>query len=153
MSNRNAVQPCASEEHRHARVLAFTVNNVKTHTVKELCWCVPARGAYSARQRWAAMHGAQISSVTEPLEGQAERGKEHLKRHILLWRPEKPSLTQPALVWITLFIPVLLVLFFKSSGLRKKGIIPKPTAFLSYFKSSFWGWDHSAMSEGACDVD
>lgn len=29
-----------------------------------------------------------------PLEGQAEWRKEHLKRHILLWRSEKPSFTQ-----------------------------------------------------------
>lgn len=121
MSNRGAIEACASEEHRHAHVLAFSVNNVKTHILKQLCLGVPARGAYSVCQRRAAMHGSQIRPVTGPSEGQAERVEEHLKRHILLWRPEKPSFTEPALIWITFSLSASyfsLYTFLLSSALR-----------------------------------
>lgn len=103
----------------------------------------PARGAYSVCQRWAAKHSSQIRPVTGPLEGQAERGKEHLKRHILLWGPEKPSFTQPALVWITLslslspsyflffpFLPPFLIQLFLFT--KKIGIIPISTPFFCF---------------------
>lgn len=40
MSNCSAIHPYASEEHRHGCVLAFTVNNVETHTLKLLPLCV-----------------------------------------------------------------------------------------------------------------
>lgn len=46
-----AIQAGASEERRHARVLAFSVNNLRTHTHTLLSYCVYVRGAYSVCQR------------------------------------------------------------------------------------------------------
>lgn len=143
MSNRSAIEAYASEEHRHAHVLPFSVNNVKTHILKQLCLGVPAHGAYSVCQRWAAMHGSQIRPVTGPSEGQAERVEEHLKRHILLWRPEKPSFTEPALIWITFSLSASYFLYIPPSSAalfphtQRKGIISTLTAFCLHFKSSF----------------
>lgn len=48
-----AIQAGASEERGHARVLAFSVNNLRTdtHTHTLLSYCVYVRGAYSVCQR------------------------------------------------------------------------------------------------------
>ena len=107
-SNHTPLKSTETEAFRHLVWIMWRHTLLSNH----VCVCLIVCGEYSVCQRWVAMHISQIRPVTGPLEGQAEQEKEHLKRHILVWQSEEPSFTQPALIWITLYICILLSFFF-----------------------------------------